>query len=303
MNTSKHWLICLDLTKMDEVLTGYTSFLTTITKPEKITFLHVIHSGPTAMEIIEQFPEIESKEEFEKILRDEMNETVGNHFKDSSIEFEMILREGKPTTQIIDYVNKTDPDLLIVGKKVGYAGEGVMPKRILKYVSASILYVPENCRYSLKKILVPVDFSEQSAIAVKKALELAKVQVGEVIAQHIYEYRAQFFPYMLAEDEKQEYDEEIEAKKDEFIKKYNIPEEVKFALTVHSSGKLADTVYEQTISEQVDLITLATKIKKIPGLIRSDFTDKMVGYAFGIPILVVKNEERYKKFLTSFFKD
>jgi len=303
MNNSKHWLICLDLSKMDEVLTGYASFLTTITKPEKITFLHVIHSGPTAMEIVEQFPEIESKEEFENILRDEMNETIGNHFDDTSIEIELALREGKPTTQIIDYVNETNPDLLIVGKKVGYVGEGVMPKRILKYVPTSILYVPENCRYNLQKILVPVDFSEQSANAVKKAVELANVQDGEVIAQHIYEYRAQFFPYMLAEDEKQEYNEEIEAKKDQFIKKYDIPEEVNFALTLHSSGKLADTVYEQTISEQADLITLATKIKKIPGFIRHDFTDKMVGYAFGIPILVVKNEERYKNFLKSFFKD
>ena len=303
MNTSKHWLVCLDLTKMDEIIVGYTSFLTTLTKPDTITFLHVIDSGPTAMEIIEQFPEVGNKKEFEEIVRNEMEEEVGRHFSDSSININFDIQEGKPTTQIIDDVNRLKPDLLIVGKKVGYMGEGVMPKRILKYVPASILFVPENCRYSLDKILVPVDFSEQSANALKKSLELVKEHGGEVIAQHVYEYRAQFFPYMLADDEKDEFDQEVEKKKDKFVEKYGIPPEVKFAMTVHSSGKLADTVYEQSISEQADLITLATKVKKLPIFIQHDFTDKMVNYAFGIPILVLKNEEKYRKFLSSFFKD
>jgi len=303
MKHSKHWLVCLDLTKMDNVLAGYTSYLASVIKPEKITFLHVIDSGPTALEIVEQFPEIESKEEFENILLNEMQETIQSHFDDSAVTTDLLIKEGKPTTQIIDAVNNIEPDLLILGKKVGYIGEGVMPRRILKYVPTSILYVPENCRYNLEKVLVPVDFSEQSANSIKTSLELVEPHNGEVIAQHIYEYRAQFFPYMLSESDKKKHDAEIEKKKNDFIEKYNIPSEVKFLLTVHGEGKKADTVYEQVISQQADLLTLATKVKKMAGLIRSDFTDNMVGYAFGIPVLVVKNKERYTKFLESVFKE
>jgi nucleotide-binding universal stress UspA family protein len=299
MINSKHWLIAIDLTKMDEVLVGYTAFLASIVKPETITFLHVIESGPTALDIIEQFPELESKEEFEKIIRDEINELVNTHIDRETFEVRTVIKEGRATDNIIDVVNSLEPDLLLMGKKVGFVGEGVIPKQILKYVSSSILFVPENCRYSLKKALVPVDFSEQSAKGISTALDLVKSADGEVIAQHIYQYRAQFFPYMLSEEEKKKVDREIETKKDNFIGEFDIPSRVNFKISRHANGKIADTVYSEVISQQSDILIVASKVKKLPKLMRYNFTDKMVNYAFGIPLLIQKNKERHQKFLKS----
>lgn len=299
MINSKHWLIAIDLTKMDEVLVGYTAFLASIVKPETITFLHVIESGPTALDIIEQFPELESKEEFEKIIRDEINELVNTHLDRKTFEVRTVIKEGRATDNIIDVVNSLEPDLLLMGKKVGFIGEGVIPKQILKYVSSSILFVPENCRYSLKKALVPVDFSEQSAKGINTALDLVKSADGKVTAQHIYQYRAQFFPYMLSEEEKKKVDREIEMKKENFIGEFDIPSRVNFKLSRHSNGKLADTVYSEVISQQSDILIVASKVKKLPNLMRYNFTDKMVNYAFGIPLLIQKNKERHQKFLKS----
>lgn len=303
MNQFNHWLACLDLSKMDEIVTGYSSFLTSVEKPKTITFLHVIESGPSAREIIDQFPEIESEEEFEEIIRNELYEKIDEHFSDSSIEVRLIIKKGKPTDQIISVVNSLEPDLLIVGKKVGYTGEGVIPKRILKYVSASVLFIPENCRYTLKNVLVPVDFSKQSAKGLETAVALLGEENSSVTAQHIYGYRAQFFPYMLTDDEKAEIDQEIRKQKEEFIKEHDISPDVKFVLTQRQQGHMADYVYEQSISDQVDMIIVASKAKKIPNLIRHDFTDKMVNYAFGIPLLVQKNQKKYRDFLNSVFKE
>lgn len=302
MNQFNHWLACLDLSKMDEIVIGYSSFLTSVKKPKTITFLHIIESGP-AREIIDQFPEIESEEEFEEIIRSELHEKIEKHFSDSSIEVRLIIKKGKPTDQIIGVANSLEPDLLIVGKKVGYTGEGVIPKRILKYVSASILFIPENCRYTLRKALVPVDFSKQSAKGLETAVSLLGKENISVTAQHIYEYRAQFFPYMLTEDEKEEIDQKIASKKEEFIKEYNISRDVKFVLTQRRRGRLADYVYEQSISDRADIIIVGSKTKKMPNLIRHDFTDKMVNYAFGIPLFIQKNQEKYREFLKSVFKE
>lgn len=301
MKNLNHWIVSLDLSKMDEVLVGYSSFLSTVQNPKTITFLHVIESGPTAMNIVEQFPEIETKEEFEEIIRNELNEKIEEHFGDSSIEIRLIIKEGKPTDQIVQVVNSLEPDLLIMGKKVGYAGEGVIPKRILKYVPTSILFVPENCRYNLESILVPVDFSEQSAKGLETAQNLSNG--GSVTAQHIYEYRAQFFPYMLSEEERERIDEEIKKKKNDFVEKHSVPEAVNFVLTRRNQSRLADCVYEESISQQADMIIVGSKAKKLPNLIRHDFTDKMVGYNFGIPLFIQKNKEKYSEFLKSLFKD
>lgn len=301
MKNFNHWIVSLDLSKMDEILVGYSSFLSTIKEPKTITFLHVIESGPTAMNIVEQFPEIETKEEFEEIIRNELNEKIEEHFKDSPIEVRLVIKEGKPTDQIVQVVNSLEPDLLIMGKKVGYAGEGVIPKRILKYVPTSILFVPENCRYNLESILVPVDFSDQSAKALQTANSLIKQ--GKVTAQHIYEYRAQFFPYMLSEEERERIDDEIKKKKSEFMDQHSFSDDVNFMLTHRQQGRLADCVYEESISQQADMIIIGSKTKKLPNLIRHDFTDKMVSYNFGIPLLIQKNKEKYTEFLKSIFND
>ncbi len=79
--------------------------------------------------------------------------------------------------------------------------------------------------------------------------------------------------------------------------------DIKFVLTRRTQRRLADYVYEQSISQQADVIIIGSKTKKLPHLIRHDFTDKMVSYSFGIPLLIQKNKEKYTQFLKSIFKD
>jgi nucleotide-binding universal stress UspA family protein len=284
---------------MDDILIGYTEFLTSVVKPKTITFFHTVESGPTALELAEQFPEIESEEEFMDLIRDELNDKLKGHFDDDSIEIRMVIKTGKPTDQIIEVVNSIEPDLLLMGKKMGYAGEGIIPKRILKYVATSVLFVPENSRYSMQNILAPIDFSEQSAKAVKTAGHLVKG--GNVTAQHIYRYRAQFFPYSLSEKDKKEMDQKIQSKLKDFKDGRNLPKNVNYVLSLHKDGRVADEVYNQAMNDQTDLIVVSSKSKKITSFVSHDFTDKMVDYAFGIPLLIQKNKEKHQQFLKSLF--
>lgn len=301
MKYAKHWLVSLDLSNMDDILIGYSAFLTSVIKPETITFFHTVESGPTALEIVEQFPEINSKEEFDRLIRNELKDKISGYFDDESIEIRVVLKEGKPTDQIIEIVQSLEPDLLFMGKKIGYLGEGVVPKRILKYVPCSVLFVPENSRYSFKNILVPIDFSEQSANAIKSADELLNSSEETITAQHIYHYRAQFFPYILSPEEKKEIDDKIREKLQNFKNQYDFPSNVNYVLSQHKQGKIADVVYHQAMSDQADLIIVASKSKKLTSFVRHDFTDKMADYAFGIPLLIQKNKEKHQKFLQSFF--
>lgn len=301
MINSKHWLACLDLSNMDEVLIGYTAFLTSVVKPKTITFFHTVESGPTALEIVEQFPELETEEEFLDLIRNELQEKVSGHFDDDSIEVRIVIKQGKPTDQIIDVTNSLEPDLILMGKKIGYTGEGVIPKRILKYVSASVLFVPENSRYSLERVLVPIDFSEESAKSILTAKGL--VDAEHITAQHIYRYRAQFFPYTLSDEEKRDVDRKIEKKMQKFKNENGISDDVHFELTLHKKGKIADEVYSQVVGDQIDFIIVSLKSKKISSLVSHDFTDKIVDYAFGVPLLVQKNKEKHRKFLKSLFGD
>lgn len=302
MKFNNHWFVCLDLTSMDSILTGYTKFLTSVMEPEKITFLHVIKSGESVEDLVELFPEIKDTSDIDKIIHDELREEIDHYFGDSKIETELIIREGYPTDEIISAMRSTSPDLTIVGKKSDYTGKGVIPRKIMKYVPSSVLFVPENSRYQLKKVLVPTDFSEQSATAIKKSLELTSDKKGTVTAQHIYNYPARFFPYMQDEEEEEKMENHLNEKKDEFIKNYSISNDVDFVFSLNIEGTKMDQIYDQIVRDQSDMIVAASKAdKRIPSIFREDFTDKMAYYRFGVPLLILRDKEKYKKFLKPLF--
>ena len=302
MQNFDHWFVCLDLTKMDDILIGYTNFLASVIEPKTISFLHVFESGSVAKEMEELFPDQKNSDDFEDVIRTELNQKIDTHFEGSDIEVRLITKKGRPTDQIIDLLSSMEPDLLLMGKKTGYVGEGVIARRIVKYVPSSILFVPENSRYEVNTILAPVDFSKQSANGIKLAQHLVEPQNGTVQAQHIFKYPSQFFPYMPGDDDKKKILNHLEEQKEEFISEYELSENVKFTLTLHKEGRLGDDVYDEAIRNQADLILVSSKSnKKITSILRDDFIDKMTYYSFGIPLMIVKNKEQHQKFFKTLF--
>lgn len=304
MERYEHWLVCLDLTNMDDVLIGYSNFLTTEFRPKKISFMHVIKSSGVAEEMIELFPELDSLEDVEAMIRKELQENINSHFNDSGVETELIIKTGRPTDEIIKSMESLNPDLTVMGKKSGYTGKGVIPRRIMKYVPSSILFVPETSRYQLDNILIPVDFSDQSAKSIQIALQMSEGKgEGQITALHVYNYPSRFFPYIPEEDEEEKMDKYLNEKRDSFIEKHSIPDNVDFTFTLNIEGSKMDQIYDQVVHDQVDMIVAVSKSdKSITSILREDFTDKMAYYRFGVPLLLHKNKEKHQKFLKSLFK-
>lgn len=303
MERYEHWFVCLDLTSMDDILVGYTHFLTTEIKPKKITFLHVVKSQSVADEMVELFPEIESHDDFEKVITKDLNEKLDSAFGDSKVEIELLLETGRPTEKIVEVMGKINPDLTVMGKKSGYTGKGIIPRKIMKYVPTSLLFVPETSRYQLKKALVPVDFSDPSAKAVKAAVEITSDKGGAVTAQHVYNYPPRFFPNLPDEEDEKKMNDYLEEKKNAFKKKHSIPDSVEFVFSLNIDGPKMDQLYDQVVHDQADLIVAVSKADKgITSILREDFTDKMAYYRFGVPILLMKDKEKHQGFFKSLLK-
>ena len=143
METSKSWLVSLDLTNMDDLLLGYTSFLASKLNPEKITFMHILESANISKEMQELFPEIEDPEDLSSVIKQELEEKISSAFKNFE-STQLVLDEGDPTNAIIKQIKKQNPDLLVLGKKEKFKGEGILSKKIVRYVPGSVLFVPES---------------------------------------------------------------------------------------------------------------------------------------------------------------
>lgn len=297
MQNMNKWAVCLDLTKMDDLLIGYVDYLANLMKPEEVRFVHIIETNTFNKDISGIFPELDDEEELANLVEKKIKETVDEHFTHSDIKVTFGIRKGSATNQIIKMMEEQEPDLLVLGKKNTYVGEGVAARRLVKYVPCSILFIPETARYILKHITVPVDFSEQSANAVKLANTLVSESKGSVTAQHIYQYPKQFFPYMPDENAVKEMDKYIEDQKDGFIKEFSLPKDQDVELTLHREGKMSDEIYDLCVHKQTDLIVVAYKAKKnFIAALKDNLADRMTNYKFGLPVLVLKNREKNLKF-------
>lgn len=83
------------------------------------------------------------------------------------------IREGQPYQSLVKLANEIDADLLVMSRKKKSSGSGITAKKIARKVSCDLLFVPERISTTIENILVAVDFSENSARAVEKALYLA----------------------------------------------------------------------------------------------------------------------------------
>jgi nucleotide-binding universal stress UspA family protein len=303
MNNSNHWIVCLDLSQMDDILIRYVEFLANTLQPEHIEFIHVLESGQFTDDIANLFPELGNKEELEGLIGRELQKKIGKQFDSVSSETSLSVLDGDPTNEIIQTIRKKQPDLLILGKKTGYAGEGVMASRIVKYVPNSVLFVPETSRHQLESVLVPTDFSIQSANAVTSVANLRKRLNRDItlITQHVFRYPAHYFPYFPTDKEKEKIRTHLEEKKERFVKEHDLTDDLSFVISMTNKEKKAQEIYNEVVRHQIDMIVLAAKgDKSLMSLLKEDFTDRMIHFSFGVPLLIQKNKKRHERYLTAF---
>lgn len=300
MNTFKHWMIGLDLTNMDNIIAGYTSFLSERGNPDRITFFHIVEQVGIDSDLQELFPEIKGKVPLKSMISSKLKKRYQSFFDEFPPEVNIIIKEGNPTEEIFSLLGKHDPDLLILGKKSGYEGEGILPRRIVKYAHCSTLFISENTRYSLNAILVPLTFSKTSAKALKQSKTLATKYDANLYLQHVYEYPKQFFPYIPSEKYAERMAEYLQEKFEKFKNKYTLEELPECQFSVNEDGREADQIYDYALRTQTDLIVVGSRRKSsTAALLTADLADHLAEYHFGCPVLVYKEKKEHTSLLKS----
>lgn len=284
------WLVCLDLTKMDDLLVGYVSFLARILKPKEVQFVHIIETNNFNSDVLEQFEDVNSLDDLQERLQDHFEDLIDDLFEAEDVKTRFFIDKGTATNRILDLMKTWPYDLLVLGKKNSYIGEGVAARKLVKYVPASILLVPETARYTLGHITVPVDFSEQAARAATLALKLADNHIDRLTLQHIYEPPKEFFPYMPGEREKKEAYTKAVDNASAFVRDFSINSDVDVELTLFREERMSDEIYNLCNRKKSDLIVVGYRARKnLMASLKDNLPERMSGYGFGIPLLIVKN--------------
>ena len=176
MTTFKTAMAALDLTPNDEALLTFSSYLSRPFQMEKIYFLHIIPDFTQPGEMDEELRQIlQPVLPVDEQIRDRLKKEVEAHFGEpSGVEQFVDVVEGKPYQKMIHWVDVKNVELLIAGNKKVNKGAGIAVRRVARNAPCNVLFVPENTRPSIRRIMVPVDFSDNSSRALRVATDLKK---------------------------------------------------------------------------------------------------------------------------------
>ncbi len=295
MEPFKHILVGLDTSSLDETLIKYASFLVDHTSAEKVEFVNVVKNLSIPSDVKKEFPKL--VESALKERKTELSEAVDKFFSpEKKVKIVINVKKGVGG-DLLKIAEKSDIDLIIVGQKKTLDGTGVTTLRLARRASCNLLIVPENLEPQAEKVLVPIDFSSYSKLALDQTIDFCVKNDGkpEIVCQNVYAVPA---GYHYTGKSFEEFAEVMKknAKADfaKFIKKID-----KRGIKIHdvysldTNDNLASDIYDLADEINPDFIIIGAKGRTAAAaLFLGSLAEKMVNEKMHHPLLVVRFKGR-----------
>lgn len=290
-------LVALELGAADEAVVSYLDFFTDAVPARAIYFLHVLPKFDLLNMAIERSAEslisnVELNEEVIAQMEAEIRERLG---KEDRMKIDFDVREGNPLEELMRETVAMKADLVVIGQKSGTSQHGILARNLVRRVDCNTLIIPDMARTRLKTILVPVDFSGNSARALRTAVALNRrlEKPARIIALNIYEM-PNFSVYRIQKTREQ-LKRMIEADREEaflhFIRTFvgDYHEMIETSLIEREAPGIAHYLMDFARDNQADFIVMGAKgHSKVELLLLGSVTEKVLNDNETVPTLVVK---------------
>ncbi|WP_372947080.1 universal stress protein [Mariniphaga sp.] len=299
-------LVCLDLSEMDDSLIRYSNFLVENFKPKSVTFLHVMKSYEIPPEMISAFPHLEQP--LTEIVKEELQEKIESLFSGTNeVQTNVKVVEGSTTDNIVRYARENNITFTLMGKKIGYEGRGGIVRKVISIIPSSVLLVSETTQPRIEHVLVRMDFSKMSGLALKMALRLQELTGAKVSCHHAYKLPLKYFPQSSPENDKKlmQHIEKHSAKEyQKFMKKQELdPEKIPCTNSLDPENDEAHILYKQALTNGADMIIIGSKIKsELADIIIDSTSEKLASAEKNLPVLIIKDRKQTIGFLKALFK-
>lgn len=303
MRPIKRILVGLDLTDQDQILIKFASFISKSSPTQEIYFINLIKTLNIPDDVKKEFPDLiknavrERKRQLKKITADHLD-------IDEGIKVKYIVRSGPILNSFLNIIDNYEIDLVVVGRKPGTAGSGVITQRLARRSPVNLLIVPEGSEASIegggkiKKILVPADFSKHSSLALEYAIDIAKntktKREIQIYCQNVFSVPT---GYHYTGKSYNEFAKVIEnnARKnyEKFIKKINNHGiNIKPVYTLNKSDNFVESINKFAHKIQADGIIFGAKgISASSALFIGSIAEKMIKLDSDIPLMIVRKKD------------
>lgn len=292
MEPIRRILVGLDNTEMNTTLVEFAAFLARHGEAEEIYFVNVAKNLNLPQEVLKEFPDIEIKALKERKI--EISKLIEAHFRpERSIPTHIIVEKGNPTKKIMDLTHTHTIDLLVIGRKKSIPGSGVMVQRLGRRADCNLLIVPEGAKPRAEKILVPIDFSDYSKLALEQTIDLAKNYKDkvEIICQNVYTVPVGYhytgksyeeFGKVMCKNAEKDYKKFIKDIDTKGIK-------IKAVYSLDENDNLASDIRDLAESTKADVIIIGAKGRTATtALFLGSFAEKLINVEEDIPLIITR---------------
>jgi nucleotide-binding universal stress UspA family protein len=289
-------LVGMDFNVSVEALMRYLDFFAGQIPVDSVHFLHVLPQ-PNLFNLYSEenpvsFNEVEVNQEVIEKLRFQIDQSITtiepSHFK-------IDVKEGDPLETLIETATELNADLVMIGHNVTQTHHGILTKNFARQVKSNALVVPSHAKYSLKKILIPVDFSENSAAALRTGIAINRqlAKPAKIGVLHTYHLPANFSAYRFNQYKVMEMlEEDRENAIQDFIGEH-VPREDRSRtepiLLKHDHQSIGLHIASFAEKHKYDLIIMGAKgHSKVELLLMGSVTEKVLSLTRKVPVLVVK---------------
>jgi nucleotide-binding universal stress UspA family protein len=290
-------LVALELAEVDEPVLNFFDFFSSQVPVGAAYFIHVLPKIDFFDESLEgnggrgAHPyEIDRSvlERMELKIKDRLSGT-------SSIYTEFDIKEGDPLEEILKDAEDIGADLVVIGQRTETEAHGILAKNLVRKVKGNALVVPDQATDSIKKILIPIDFSANSIRALQAAIAMNKrlYKPAELICLNVYDmpnlsvYKTgktrEQLKNMLEEDRNNAFKA--------FLHTYagEVEDQIQTVLVERDLPGIARYILDFADENGIDFVVMGAKgHSKVDLLLMGSVTEKLLTLNEKIPTLVVK---------------
>ncbi|NEM98745.1 universal stress protein [Pontibacter burrus] len=297
MDTLNHIIVGLDLSEMDETLISYTALLCAKPGIERVVFLHVRKDSDVPDEVFESFGGRGSSED--ETIHQHLSMQVLQHFAQlPHVQTEVVIMEGSPLKELLHLAKQHQADLFIVGRKLRISGSGILPRKLLRNGRLSVLFVPETGEPKLEHLVVGIDYSDYSMLALDQVLHTALNRPGlRITCLHVYDVPTGYITLGIKyEDFETRMRRFAEEKFEQVLTRFpELRERASLKLVKQEQGDdVAGIVLLEAKRARADMLVIGAKGKSAAALfVLGSITEKILNKDNDIPLMVFKkkNEE------------
>ena len=306
MQPIKKVLVALDHSSLDAELVDYVQFFVNISEVTDVYFMHEVKINLSS-EMKKEFPNLEQEtiDQREK----EIKKVIVEHFplkENINCNF-TITNESNSIKPILKAIKKEGIDMVMVGSKDPKHGGGTFTNRLARRSPCHVLTVPIGSSAHLKrtntikKFLVPIDFSDYSKQALERAILIASriKDPVEIICQNVYTVPSGYHYSGKSRDEFAK-----------LMKSYAIDHFRDFIEDLDTKGVKLVPIFSDDINEDktsdirdlakkenVDGIIMGSRGKTAAALLLGSVAEKLIRNEKFFPILVVRKKGDFEGFI------